>query len=196
MNIQVKSSGGVYLVPIESRFLTARKVFLEGEITDETASNFLKEVLYLTSTGDDKGDAIDIFINSPGGLTDAGLLIYDCIQGSPVPIRLFCLRACSMAAVLLASGRHGSRFLLPHTQVMIHEPRLEGNVGGSASSLRSISENLSETKRLMEELLARHTGRKIEEVRAATSFDHYLSPQEAVDFGLADEIISFERMVG
>ncbi len=194
--IQVKTSGGIYLVPIEARFLTERRIFLEGEINAETANRFLKELLFLTACAEDREEPVDVFINSPGGETGAGMLIYDCIQGSPAPLRLFCAgRACSMAAVLLASGPRGSRFLLPHSEVMIHEPRLEGNVGGSASSLRSISDNLAGTKRQMEELLVCHTGRTIEEIQAATAFDHYMSPEEAITFGLADQVVAFERMV-
>ena len=193
MYIQTKSSRGIDLVPIESRFLADRRLFLEGELSEETADCFLKEVLFLNL--EDREAPIDVLLNSPGGDVRAGLQIYDCILGSPAPIRICCVgQACSMAALLLACGRHG-RYLLPHAEVMIHEPRLRGNVGGSASSLRSISENLEETKRRMEKLFALHTGRTEEEIAAATAFDHYMSPEEAVSFGLCDGIIGFERLV-
>ncbi len=191
--IQVKSSNGITLVPIESRFLTQRKVFLEGEVNAENANRFLREVLYLNS--EDREAPIDLLLNSPGGEVRAGLQIYDCIQGSAAPIRIFCLgQACSMAALLLACGRHG-RYLLPHAEVMIHEPRLQGNLGGSASSLRSISDNMEDTKRKMELLLSRHTGKTAEEIAAATAYDHFMTPEEAVAFGLGDEVVGFERLV-
>ncbi len=192
--IQTKSSSGITLVPIESRFLSQRKIFLEGEVNGESANRFLKEVLYLNS--EDSEAPIDLLLNSPGGEVRAGLQIYDCIQGSSAPIRIFCVgQACSMAALLLACGRHGRRYLLPHAEVMIHEPRLQGNLGGSASSLRSISENMADTRRKMELLLSRHTGKTVEEIAAATAYDHFMTPEEAVAFGLGDEVVGFERLV-
>ncbi|MCC8046358.1 MAG: ATP-dependent Clp protease proteolytic subunit [Clostridiales bacterium] len=193
MNVQIKSSGGITLVPVDSRLMADRKIFIEGDITRESASEFEKKVLFLNSEDTEK--PIDVLINSPGGEINAGMLIYDVIQSSKAPIRIYCTgQAYSMAAVLLACGNHG-RYILPHSETMIHEPLLGNRVGGNSSSIKSISDSLLESKRKMNRILAKHTGRSEEEVERATSYDHYLTPEESVEFGLCDEIISFDRLV-
>lgn len=193
MNVQVKSSHGIALVPVESRLLADRKIFIEGEINAETACEFVKQVMLLSS--EDTQKPIDVFINSPGGEINSGMLMYDVIQASKAPIRTFCMgRAYSMGAVLFACGTHG-RYMLPHGELMIHEPLLGNRVGGSSSSIKSISDNLLETKRKMNRILAKHTGKTEEEVEQATSFDHYYSPEESVEFGLCDEIVEFDKFM-
>ncbi len=193
MNVQIKSSNGITTIPIETKLMTERKIFIEGEINQETACEFVKKVLLLSA--EDKEKPIDVFISSSGGEINSGLLMYDVIQGSRTPIRMFCMgRAYSMGAVLFACGRHG-RYILPHSEVMLHEPLLGGKVGGNASSIRSISESLLDTKKKMNEILAKHTGKTEEEIEEATKFDHYYSAEESIDFGLADRIISFEQIM-
>lgn len=193
MNVQIKSSNGITLVPVDSRLMADRRIFVEGEISQEVACEFVKKILFLN--GEDKFRPIDVFINSPGGEINAGMLMYDTIQASKAPIRMFCIgRAYSMAAVLFASGGHG-RYVSPHSELMLHEPLLGNRVGGSASSIRSISESLLESKRKMNRILAKHTGRSEEEIEQATGFDHYYSAQESVEFGLADEIGGLERVM-
>ncbi len=189
MNVQIKSSNGITTVPINTKLMTERKIFIEGEINEETACRFVKQVLLLSSENSEK--PIDVFITSPGGEINSGLLIYDTIQGCKTPIRTFCMgRAFSMGAVLFACGNHG-RYILPHSEVMLHEPLLGGKVGGNASSIRSISESLLETKKKLNQILAQHTGKTEEEIEEATKFDHYYSAEESVEFGLADKIVSF-----
>ena len=192
MNIEVKTSAGIHLIPMETRFLSQRKVFIEGEITQESACEIAKQILLLTKEDDKK--PIDVMINSPGGEINAGLLMYDVIQASKAPLRMFCLGiAYSMGAVLFASGNNG-RYILPHSELMLHEPLLGNKIAGNASSIKSISDTLMETRKRMNEILARHTKKTEEEVEAATSFDHYFKAEECVDFGLADEIIEFDRL--
>ena len=117
--------------------------------------------------------------------------MYDVIQASKAPIRMFCIgRAYSMGAVLFACGNHG-RYMLPHSELMLHEPLLGNRVGGNSSSIKSISESLLETKRKMNQILSKHTGKSEEEVEKATSYDHYYSPEESKDFGLCDQIVDF-----
>ena len=189
-----KSSGGISLIPAESQLLRNRKIFLTGPdgIDADSACEFASLVMLLTA--EDAERPIDLLINSPGGDINAGLLIYDIIQGSRTPIRTFCLgRAFSMAAVLFACGNHG-RFILPHSEVMLHEPLLGNRIGGNASSVQSISEALLETKRKINGLLAKHTGKTAGEIEEASRYDHYFSAEEAVDFGLADKIESFDFM--
>lgn len=193
MNVQVKSSNGITLVPVDSKLMANRKIFIEGEIDAEKACEFVKEVMLLN--GEDSQSPIDVLINSPGGEIISGMLMYDVIQASKAPIRMFCIgRAYSMGAVLFACGNHG-RYMLPHGELMIHEPLLGNRVGGNSSSIKSISDSLLETKRKMNQILAKHTGKSEEEVEKATGFDHYFSPEESVEFGLCDQIVGFDKIM-
>ena len=193
MNVQVKSSNGITLVPVDSKLMANRKIFIEGEIDAEKACEFVKEVMLLN--GEASQSPIDVLINSPGGEINSGMLMYDVIQASKAPIRMFCIgRAYSMGAVLFACGNHG-RYMLPHGELMIHEPLLGNRVGGNSSSIKSISDSLLETKRKMNQILAKHTGKSEEEVEKATGFDHYFSPEESVEFGLCDQIVGFDKIM-
>lgn len=187
MNTIVKSSNGISLVPIESRLLSDRKLFIEGEITAPTACKFLQAVMILVK--EDAEKPIDIYINSLGGEVNAGLLIYDTLKGIKTEINLHCIgMAASMAAIILAGGSKGHRYILPHSRVMIHEPLIVGNVGGSATSVKRTAESIMETKRISVELLATDTRKSKDEVEAAISFDNYMNAEEAVAFGLCDSI--------
>ena len=193
MNIQVKSSNGITLVPAESRLLSDRKIFIEGEINEKTALEFLKQMMILVK--EDKNLPIDVLINSPGGKINSGLMMYDVIQSCEAPVRMFCIGgAYSMAAVLFASGKHG-RFMLPNSELMLHEPLISNGVSGNASSIQSISESLLATREKMNGILAKHTGKTVEEIEEATRFDHYYSAEESIEFGLADEIIGFDKIM-
>lgn len=193
MNVQVKTNHGITLVPVESRLMAERKIFIEGEIDAEKACEFAKQVMLLNS--EDSRKQIDVLINSPGGEINSGMMMYDVIQASKAPIRMFCVgRAYSMGAVLFACGNHG-RYMLPHAELMLHEPLLGNRIGGNSSSIKSISDTLIETKKKLNRLLAKHTGKTEEDVEAATAFDHYFSPEESIDFGLCDEIIGFDKIM-
>ena len=193
MNVLVKSSSGITQVSADSKLLSQRKVFIEGEISSESACEFIKKILILNEEDTDK--PIDVLINSPGGEINSGMAIYDVIQASKAPIRMFCIgRAYSMGAVLFSSGNHG-RYMLPHSELMLHEPLLGNRVSGNSSSIQSISESLLETKRRMNQILARHTGKSEEEVEKATSYDHYYRPEESREFGLCDEIVDFNKIM-
>lgn len=193
MNVLVKSSSGITQVSADSKLLSQRKVFIEGEISSESACEFIKKILILNEEDTDK--PIDVLINSPGGEINSGMAIYDVIQASKAQIRMFCIgRAYSMGAVLFSSGNHG-RYMLPHSELMLHEPLLGNRVSGNSSSIQSISESLLETKRRMNQILARHTGKSEEEVEKATSYDHYYSPEESREFGLCDEIVDFNKIM-
>lgn len=190
MNVQIKSSNGITLVPVETRLMADRKIFVEGKINQESACEFVKKIMLLIS--EDQERPIDILINSPGGEINSGLLMYDVIQASKAPIRMFCMGyAYSMGAILFACGNHG-RYMLPHSELMLHEPLIGNYVGGNASSIKSISESLVETKKKLNQILAKHTGKTEEEIEKAANFDHYYSPEESVEFGLADKIIGFD----
>lgn len=192
MNVLVKSSNGISQVPMESKLMAdRRRVFVEGEINSESALEFVKKIMYLN--GESKAP-IEVLINSPGGEINSGLLMYDAIVGSTAPIRMICIgKAYSMGAVLFVCAKE--RYMLPNSELMLHQPLLGGRVSGNASSIRSISDSLLETKVKMNKLLAKHTAKSEEEIDEATAFDHYFSPQEAIEFNLADKIISFGEMM-
>lgn len=181
-----ENAKGTEVIPLHSRLLTDRRYFIAEEITSETAVKFAQAMLYFST----EKKPVDIYINSPGGEINAGLAIYDMIQGSENEINIYCIgQASSMAAVLLASGRKGRRFILPHSHVMIHEALLRGGISGSATSISRISESILETRDLVNGILAKHTGKTIEEINQATSFDNMMNAEEAIRFGICDKIV-------
>ena len=193
MNVQVKSSNGLTLMPIETKLMTGRKIFIEGEINQETACRFTKQVLCLAT--EDPKAPIDILINSPGGEIGAGMLIYDVMQTAGVPMRTFCIgNAYSMAALLFAAGTDG-RYMLPNSELMLHEPLIANHIGGSCSSIRSISETMQETRKKINKILAKHTGKTEKEIEAVTDHDHYFSAAEALKFHLCDKIVGFDTLI-
>lgn len=165
---------------------------MNGVIDMHMANDFLQQVMYFAEKEKDR--PVKVFINSPGGSVEAGLLMYDVIQTGPVPLELYCVgSAYSMAAILFASGRHG-RYLLPHSKVMIHEPSLEAGIGGKTSSIRLLAMDMAKTKDDLDTLLAQHTGHPKEEIDELTKEDRFFTAPEAVDFGLADGIKDFADM--
>lgn len=183
-----KSYHGGGTQPIETALYGCRKVFLEGEITMEVAMGLMKELLLLA--GEDN-EPISVYVNSPGGDIRAGFLIIDLLQSVPVETNLYCTgMAASMACVILASGKKGHRFILPHSQVMLHEPRLASGIGGaSASDVEKTAKSILQVKTDLIEVLTAGTGRSRKEIEASMAYDNYMSPQEAVKFGIADEIV-------
>ena len=182
-----ESCNGIREISLKTKHFANGKLFLTGEVTDEMANNFVSELLYLV----EKGDPINIYINSPGGSVNAGLVIYDVIQAcsDKIEINMYCIgMAASMGAVILASGQKGRRYILPHSKVMIHEPLISGGMGGSATSIKKTADSILETKAITNGILAKHTGKTIEEIDEATSFDNFMNAQEAIAFGICDEI--------
>lgn len=194
MYVEVKSANGVSLIPMETVHLAKRRIFVQGEITMESACAFADQVMLLN---DQSADAyIDVIVTSCGGEVQAGLMMYDVIQTSTAPIRMFCRGiAYSMAAVLFASGLHG-RYILPNSKLMLHEPLLGNAVRGNVSSIRALSEELTGIRGQLNTLLAKHTGRSVEQIEEACAYDHYFTPEECVEFGLADEVVGFQKMTG
>ena len=132
---------------------------------------------------------VKIIVNSPGGEVNAGLMIYDIIQSYPGEIDMYCAGiAASMGAVILAGGRKGRRFILPHSKVMIHEPLIAGGMGGSATTIEKTAQSILSTKAMLSEILAKHTGKIVDEINEATLFDNYMNADEAVAFGICDSI--------
>lgn len=185
-SIEVESVHGTREVSLATRHLMNRTLFLTGSIDREMADSFLSQFLYLEK---ESTEPITIYINSPGGEVNSGLMIYDTIQGSKLTINMVCTgMAASMAAIIFAGGQKGRRYILKHSKVMIHEPLIANGVGGSATSIKNISESILETRKICNGILAEHTGKNIEEIDEATSFDNYMNADEAIEFGICDKI--------
>ena len=185
-SIEVESAHGTREVSLTTRHLMNRNIFLTGSIDSEMANNFLSQFLYLEQESD---EPVTIYINSPGGEVNSGLMIYDTIQGSKLPINIVCSGlAASMAAILLAGGQKGRRYIMKHSKVMIHEPLIANGVGGSATSIKNISDSILETRAIVNGILSEHTGKPIEEIDEATSFDNYMNADEAIAFGICDKV--------
>jgi len=187
----IKTNSGITQISLEAKFFSKRCININGEITDELAVDFTDKILELNL---ESNEPITVLINSPGGEINSGLLMYDAIVGSKAPVRMICRgKAYSMGAVLLACA--GKRYMLPNSELMLHQPMLGGRVSGNASSIKSISDSMIETKKKINSLLAKHTGKTEEEIDKATDFDHYFSPDEAIAFNLCDEIIEFSKVI-
>lgn len=185
--IEVEGYQGSTQLGLEARLLKEQKIFLDSEINADTATDLVRKLIYLEKQTSD--EPVRLFINSPGGEVTSGLLIYDVLQAMKRDVEIYCAGiAASMAAVLLASGRPGHRHILPHSKTMIHEPLISSGVGGSATSICHISESIMGTKKLINELLSKHTGRSIEEINQATAYDNYMNAEESVKFGICDDI--------
>lgn len=185
--VEMESHNGIREVGIYTRHLSKRRIFLNGEINSETANAIVAQLLYLQ---DESEEPISIYINSHGGEINAGLYIYDVLQSMTIPVYMYCTgMAASMAALLLAGGQPGRRFILPHSKTMIHEPLLTGGVGGNATSIRNISESILETRKIVNGILAKHTGKSLKEVNKATSFDNYMNAEKSVEFGICDKVV-------
>jgi ATP-dependent Clp protease, protease subunit len=173
---------------IYSRLLKDRIIFLGSAIDTAVANLITAQLLYLEA--DDPDRDISLYINSPGGETSAGLAIYDTMQYVRAGVRTVCVgQAASAAAVLLAAGTPGKRHALPNARIMIHQPW--GKLGqGQAVDIGIQAREFLHTKRLMEQILAKHTGQPIEKIEQDTDRDHYMDPAEARAYGMIDDICS------
>lgn len=154
-----------------------------GTIDDD----MVVRILLLMNIAKERKQDIRFLINSGGGVISSGLALLDAIKDYPYDIEMYCFGlAASMAALLLAGGRKGKRFIAPHSKVMIHEPLICGGVGGSATSIARTAESILETKAVTNGLLADFTGKTAEEIDKATAFDNFFNAEEAIKFGLCD----------
>lgn len=171
---------------IDELLLENRIVFLIGEINHQSAARVMMQMLYLENQK--RGQEINFYINSPGGAVDDTLALYDTMRFMSSPVSTYCLgRAYSGGAVLLTAGAKGKRFILPHAKVMIHQPF--GGVTGQAEDIRIQAEQIIKMKAELNRILADHTGRSIEQVRADSERDRYFTAEEAVAYGLVDEVL-------
>ena len=172
---------------IYSRLLNDRIIMLTEEVNDTTASLVIAQLLYLESQDPDKD--VSFYINSPGGSVSAGLAIFDTMRYIKCDVSTICIgMAASMGAFLLAAGAKGKRYCLPNSEVMIHQPL--GGFAGSASDIEISARNLQQTKEKLTRLLAEFTGKSYEELLRDTDRDHFLSAEEAKEYGLVDQVIA------
>ena len=172
---------------IYSRLLRDRIIFLGEEVNEVTASLVVAQLLFLES--EDPGKDISLYINSPGGSVTAGMAIYDTMQYIKCDVSTICVgMAASMGAFLLAGGTKGKRLALPNAEIMIHQP--SGGARGQATEIQIAAENILKIKKKLNQILAENTGKPIEVVEADTERDHYMSAEEALEYGLIDRIIT------
>lgn len=170
---------------IYSRLLKERIIFLGTPIDDEVANNIMAQLIFLEYENPEKD--ITMYINSPGGYVSAGLAIYDTMQHIRPNVATICIgNSISMAAVLLAAGAKGKRYALPHSRIMLHQP--SGSAGGQSTDIQIHAKEILRTRETLTEIIAKHSGKTLDEVRAKTERDFYLSPEEALEFGIIDEI--------
>lgn len=169
-----------------SRLMKDRIIFIGMTIDDKVANSLVAQLLFLESEDPEKD--ISLYINSPGGIVSSGLAIYDTIQYIKCPVVTTCVgQAASMGAVLLCAGAKGRRNVLPHSRVMIHQP--SGGALGSASDIEIAAKEIQKTKHILAEIIARHTDKALEQVLEDSDRDYYMNAEEAVDYGLVDNVV-------
>ena len=181
-----QTSRGERSYDIYSRLLEDRIIFISGEITDETANTVVAQLIYLE--GKDSKKDINLYINSPGGSVTAGMAIYDTMNFIKCDVSTICIgMAASMASFLLSSGAKGKRLILPNSEVMIHQPL--GGAQGQATDIKIQAERIIKLRSKLNEILASNTGNDLVKIEKDTERDHYMSAQEALDYGIVDKII-------
>ncbi len=172
---------------IYSRLLKERVIFLVGQVEDHMANVVVAQLLFLEAENPDKD--IHLYINSPGGSVTAGLSIYDTMQFIKPKVSTMCIgQACSMGAFLLAAGAEGKRYALPNARTMIHQP--SGGAQGQATDIHIHAQEILKIRSRLNELMAGHTGKSVEEVASSTERDNFMSADESKEFGLIDEVLT------
>ncbi|MDR1498204.1 MAG: ATP-dependent Clp protease proteolytic subunit [Puniceicoccales bacterium] len=176
---------------IQKKFLEQRKIFLWGEVNDESARDVTEKLLYLETN--DAGKDITFYINTPGGSITAGMAVYDTIQVISSPVRVIVTgMAASMGSILLSAGKkagNGGRLLFPHSRVLIHQPLIMGRIEAPAVDINIQAQEMEKLRAELNQILANASGQPLEKIEHDTDRDFYLDAREAVEYGLADGII-------
>lgn len=181
---------GERVYDIYSRLLKERIIFLGSPINDQVANNVMAQLIFLEYENPEKD--ITLYINSPGGLVSSGMAIYDTMQHIRPDVVTICIGNCiSMAAVLLAAGAKGKRYALPHSRIMLHQP--SGAATGQSSDIQIHAKEIVRTRDELTGIISAHTGRSLDDVKGKTDRDFYMSAQEALEFGIVDEIFQPHR---
>ncbi|MBW1811284.1 MAG: ATP-dependent Clp endopeptidase proteolytic subunit ClpP [Deltaproteobacteria bacterium] len=182
-----QSHRGERAYDIYSRLLKDRIIFIGTEIIDDLANLAIAQMLFLDSEDPEKD--INLYINSPGGSVSAGMAIYDTMQYVKSPVSTICMgQASSMGALLLTAGEKGRRFALPNARIMIHQPM--GGFQGQASDIEIQSREIQRMKKTLNQILAKHTGQTLETIAKDSDRDYFMTPEEAVAYGLVDEVVA------
>lgn len=188
-----QSSRGERAYDIFSRLLKERIIFIGTPIEDEISNLIIAQLIFLDA--EDPGKDINMYINSPGGVVTAGLAIYDTIQYLRSPVTTICIgQAASMGALLLTAGAKGKRFALPNARIMIHQPL--GGAQGQATDIEIQTQEILRMKKLLNNIIAKHSGQPIDKVVKDTDRDYYMSAEEALKYGLIDEVIASAKDLG
>lgn len=188
-----QSSRGERAYDIYSRLLKERVVFLVGPVDDPVANVVVAQLLFLESENPDKD--INLYINSPGGNVSSGLAIYDTVQFIKPDVSTICVGlAASMGALLLAGGAKGKRYCLPHSRLMIHQP--SGGAYGQATDIDIHAREILRLRERLNEVLAAHTGQPLEKIAVDTERDNFMGAEEAVEYGLVDQVLSSRADAG
>lgn len=183
-----QTSRGERSYDIFSRLLNDRIIMLSDQVNDATASIVVAQLLYLESQDSEKD--ISLYINSPGGSITAGMAIYDTMNYIKCDVSTICIgMAASMGAFLLSSGAKGKRLSLPNSEIMIHQPLISGGLSGQCTDIKIHSDHLVRTRQKMNDILAKNTGKPIEQIQIDTERDNYMYAQEALEYGLIDKVI-------
>ncbi len=183
-----RSSRGERTYDIFSRLLMDRIIFLGTPINDDVSNIIIAQLLFLEADNPERD--IHLYSNSPGGSVSAGMAIYDTMQWLKSPVNTICMGlAASMGAFLLAAGRKGRRSALPHSRIMIHQPS-QGGGGGTASDIEIQAREILYLRSKMNDLMAKHTGRPVEQIERDTDRDRFMSADEAKDYGMVDNVIA------
>lgn len=186
-----QSSRGERAYDIYSRLLKDRIIMLSGPIEDDMANSIVAQLLFLDAQDSTKD--IYLYINSPGGVVTSGMAIYDTMSFIKSDVQTIVIgMAASMASVLVSSGAKGKRFGLPHSQVMIHQP--SGGAQGQQTEIQIAAEEILKTRKMINEILAKNSGQPFDKVEQDTERDHYLTAQEAVEYGLLDGIMDSNEL--
>ena len=187
-NVVAPSPRGDRIMDVYSHLLAERIVYLGTEIDDGVSNALIAQILHLESTSPNQ--EINLYINSPGGSLTATFAVYDAMQFVRSPVATTCVgQACSTAAILLAAGAPGRRSVLPHSRVLLHQP--SGSGRGAIPDIILAADEVIRLRSEAEEVLARHTGRSVDALRKDTDRDRIFTPQAAVDYGLADEVMAY-----
>lgn len=182
-----QTSKGERSFDIFSRLLKERIIFLTGQVNDEVSSLVCAQLLFLESENPKKD--IFLYINSPGGVITSGMAMYDTMQYISCDVHTLCIgQACSMGSLLLTAGTPGKRFALPNSRIMIHQP--SGGAQGKASDIEIQANEILKMKKNLNNLYVKHTGQKLSVIEKAMDRDNFMSPEEALKFGLIDHIIT------
>lgn len=172
---------------INRKFLEQRKIFLWGAVMDESAKEIVNKLLYLEVTA--PGKDIMFYINSPGGVITSGMTIFDTMKMISSPVNTICMGlAASMGSLLLAAGEKGKRYIWPHGKVMIHQPSIGGQIVAPASDIKIHADEIKKTKATLNKILAEACGKDIATIEKDTDRDYYMNAEEAVKYGIVDQI--------